>query len=229
MRRATAACVLLLSLALVSAGAGTAATALPPQANAGGASLAELAKQFFIFDAAFSVVDDAHPALDVGAVDCSLGQSGNTWFLETTPDVVGDFERSCSVPTGTKLYVPIFQWVCAEALDLIPVADCLLDADAFMAEIELSLTLDGETLDREALEAYRAQTGIFQLPLAEDSYWEWLTGAELGDSIEFGSDAIGVLLAPLSVGTHVIVVSYSSDTFGFAGSLTYRITVTPGK
>ena len=228
MRRAIAACVLVTCLGLIAASAGAAANVLPPQANAGGGSLSDWAKRFFIFDAAIPVVNDSHPALDAGDVDCSIGQSGNVWFLETTPDVVGDFERRCSIPTGTKLYVPVFQWVCAEALDLIPVAECLPQADAFLQELDLSLTVDGETLDRAALDAYRAATGVFQLPLVEDSYWEWLTGVELADSIEFGSDAIGVLLHPLSVGTHEIVVTYASETFGFGGSLTYRITVTPG-
>jgi len=42
----------------------------------------------------------------------------------------------------------------------------------------------------------------------------------------FASDAIGVLVDDLSTGEHEIVVSWESSDFGFAGSLTYLITVT---
>ena len=226
MRR-TAACMLFCFLALLTVT--SAAAAPPPQSKKGGADLSEWAKRFFVFDASIPVVNGSHPALDEGDVDCSLGQSGKVWFLETAPGVAGDFERRCSIPSGTKLYVPVFQWFCAPELDGIPIADCLVDADAAFADIDVGLTVDGKTLDDAALDAYRAEVDAFDLPLVEDSYWEFTTGLELDDSLEFGADVVGVLLHPLSVGTHVIVVTYGSQAFGFEGSLTYRITVTPGK
>ena len=216
-------------LALFAAAAAGTANVLPPQAKAGGASLSEWAKRFFVFDAAIPVVNGSHPALDDGDVDCSVGQTGNVWFLETAPDIAGSFERRCSIPSGTRLYVPVFQWFCAPEIDGNPVAPCLVEADAAFDEIEVGLTVDGESFDDAALEAYRAETGAFELPLVEDSFWETLTGLELDNSLEFGADVVGVLLHPLSVGAHEIVLTYAADAFGFEGTLTYRITVTPGK
>ena len=154
MRR-TAACLLFCFLALLTVT--TAAAAPPPQAKKGGADLSEWAKRFFVFDASIPVVNGSHPALDVGDVDCSLGQSGKVWFLETAPGIPGDFERRCSIPSGTKLYVPVFQWFCAPELDGIPVADCLVDADAAFADIDVGLTVDGNTLDHRGADAYRAE------------------------------------------------------------------------
>lgn len=223
----------LLALLLVAACALTFQTAVsagvaPPGAMPHGTSLGGWAKGFFLFDGAIPVVDGSHPALDAGDVDCSRGQSGKTWFLETAPSLDGDFERRCTVPTGTTLYVPVFQWFCSP--DIFPgesLDDCLAQADDAFDVVDVALTVDGRTLGDDALEAYRAETGAFTLPLAPANFWEVAFGVELGSSISFAADAIGVPLPPLSVGTHTIVVSVASEEFGFAGALTYVITVAP--
>ncbi|MGZ8783913.1 MAG: hypothetical protein ACXWZB_10505 [Gaiellaceae bacterium] len=200
----------------------------PPTAKSHGANLGEWAKRFFVFDGGVPVVDGSHPALDAGDVDCGLGQSGKVWFLETAPSLVGDYERRCTIPTGTALYVPVFQWFCSP--DLLAgevIAECLAQADGAFGAVELGLSVDGVALDDAALDAYRSRTGTFRLPLAADNYWEVAFGIELGSSITFAADAIGALVTPLSVGTHTIVVSAASEEFGFGGTLTYRLTVAP--
>ena len=151
----------------------------------------------------------------------SLGDWAKRFFL---------FDGAIPVVDGSHpaLYVPIFQWVCSP--DIFPgesIAECLAQADGAFDVVETSLTVDGKTLDDEALEAYRAETGTFTLPLAPDNFWEVAFGVELGSSITFAADAIGVLVSPLSVGTHTIVISAASEEFGFAGELTYGITVAP--
>jgi hypothetical protein len=227
MRKALIVLALVAGCALVFQTAVTAAVA-PPAAKSHGASLGEWAKRFFVFDGAIPVVNGSHPALDAGNVDCGLGQQGKVWFLETAPSLVGDFERRCTIPSGTTLYVPVFQWFCSP--DLIEgevIADCLAQADDVFDQIDVALSVDGFALDDAALEGYRATTGTFQLPLAPVNYWELVFGTELGSSITFAADAIGVLLPPLSVGTHTIVVSAASEELGFGGTLTYRITVAP--
>ena len=228
MKRALTALVLVSTVALLAVQAGG-ANVLPPQANTHGADLGEWAKRYFVFDASIPVVNDSHPGIDVGDVDCSLGQTGKVWFLETSPDIDGDIERRCSIPTGTTLYMPVFQWICFPEVDGVPIPECLAQADDIFAAVEGTLTVDGVTIPYDRLLDYRATTGAFDLPLVEDSFWEWLTGLELGDSMSFASDAIGVLISPLSVGEHEIVLTFSSDAFGFDGSVTYSIDVTPGK
>ena len=200
----------------------------PPTAKSHGASLSEWAKRFFVFDGTIPVVNGSHPALDAGDVDCSLGQSGKVWFLESAPSLEGDFERRCTIPTGTALYVPVFAWVCSpEIFAGESIADCLALADDAFADVEASLTVDGKTLDDAALDGYRAETGTFTLPLAADNFWEFAFGVELGSSISFASDGIGAIVSPLSAGTHRIVISAASEQFGFDGELTYVITVAP--
>ncbi len=171
MRKALLALLLAAVCALMFQTAVSAGVA-PPTAKSHGASLGEWAKRFFAFDGAIPVVNGSHPALEDGAVDCSRGQAGKVWFLETAPSLEGDFERRCTIPTGTALYVPVFQWVCSpEIFAGEPLADCLAQADGAFADVELSLSVDGKTLDDAALEAYRAETGPFTLPLAADNFW----------------------------------------------------------
>jgi hypothetical protein len=60
----------------------------------------------------FSVPASKYPGLAAGgAVDCSVNQSGQVWFLAASPlsssPVIGSFTRSCTVPVGTTLVVPL--------------------------------------------------------------------------------------------------------------------------
>lgn len=231
MKRALLAAALVAGLALASTASGTGpGHILPPTAKSHGLTLEKLTRGFFVFDAAIPVLDGSHPALDVGDVDCGLGQwSRGVWFLETTPDLAGDFERRCTVPKGVTLYVPVFQWFCSEEFDGVPIPECLAQGQEGFDLIDFELKVDGVTLDDAALEAYRVQTGVFELPLVEDSFWEFVVGVELDDSITFASDAIGALVGPLPQGEYEIVVSASSEAFEFAGSLTYKITAAPLK
>lgn len=204
----------------------TRAHVLPPTSRAYGASLAEWAKRYFLFDAAIPVVDGSHPGIDVGDVDCSIGQRGHVWFLETVSELVGEFERRCSVPFGTVLYIPVIQLVCSPEIFGEEAAACLAPANDAYEAVDLTLIVDGVTLEDSELERYRASTGVFDLPLVEDSYWEYFFG-ELPDSVEFASDAVGVLTTPLLFGRHEIVIKFASEAFGIDGTLTYTISVAP--
>ena len=200
---------------------------LPAHSSAHGAGLATWSERFFTWEAALPVVGGSHPGLDLGDVDCSAGQQGPVWFLELPPTLAGDLERRCTIPAGTTLYVPVLQWVCPRQLDGRDVADCLADADWIFGVLDLGLTVDGHTLDNTALQAHRVRTRRFDLMLAADSFWDFFCGCDAGASLDFAADGISALVGPLSVGSHTITVRYASATFGFAGSLTYRLTVTP--
>jgi hypothetical protein len=229
MRRYLIALALIASLALAAQASGTAANDIrPPTAKVEGATLQKLTKRFFIFDGVIPVVDGSHPALDLGEVDCSIGQpSRKLWFLETGPLGNGDFERSCTVAKATTLYVPHLQSTCSPEFDGVPVDECLAGADDIHAAFDLSLTVDGVTLDDDDLEQYRTSTGEFEIPLADDNIWEVFFGTEFGESLTFGSDAIGVLVGPLSVGSHEIVIDSKAEEFGIDSTLTYHLTVVP--
>src|SRR5438067_24588 len=56
----------------------------------------------------FSVPASRNPGLATdGAVDCSVGQSGDVWFLAGSFQSGGTFSRSCAVPVGKALFVPL--------------------------------------------------------------------------------------------------------------------------
>jgi hypothetical protein len=202
--------------------------ALPAHASAHGADLATWMQRFFEWEGRLPVVDGSHPYLDLGDVDCSRGQDGPVWFLELPPTLSGDLERRCAVPVGTAFYVPVLQWVCPPALSGLEVADCLAQADGVFALLDLGLTVDGRALDDDDLAAYRVRTPRFDLAIAADSVWDVFCGCDLGTSLDFAADGIGALIGPLPPGPHTITIRYASEAFGFTGSLTYRLDVTPG-
>ena len=53
---------------------------------------------------------DFHPQLDETGAACDLAQRGNYWFLVGSND--GDVNRSCTVPVGVKLVVPLDNTFC---------------------------------------------------------------------------------------------------------------------
>ena len=56
----------------------------------------------------FSVPASKNPALATnGALDCSVGQSGNVWFLAGQFLSAGTFTRSCTIPAGKALFIPL--------------------------------------------------------------------------------------------------------------------------
>ncbi len=226
MRKLVVLIVLVAGMVLVAQAPGAGGpVAKPPNATVHGATLAEWAERFFAWEASIGVVNGSHPSLDTGDVDCGIEQrSQKVWFLTTFDLFADELERRCTVPTGTMLYVPVIQWICSPDLFGEEVDECLAAAD--FAEIDLSLSVDGRTLDNAALQSYRAVTGAFELPLVEGSLWEQWFG-ELPDSITFGSEAVGALVGPLSAGRHDVVISAACEVCGFDVSFTYELTVSP--
>ncbi len=62
---------------------------------------------------AHSLPAHKHPLLDQGRVDCGQGQHGDLWFIGGTiaPGFVGPsgpIDRTCTIPSGTRLFFPVF-------------------------------------------------------------------------------------------------------------------------
>jgi hypothetical protein len=56
----------------------------------------------------FSVPASKNPGLATnGAVNCSVGQSGDVWFLAGYFLGSGSFTRSCTIPAGKALFIPL--------------------------------------------------------------------------------------------------------------------------
>jgi sugar lactone lactonase YvrE len=189
---------------------------LPPEARVKGRSLAQWHRAFFKWTSAIPTDGpQPHPGLTEGAVDCSYEQRGRVWFLES-----GGVERSCSIPPGTLLYVPVNFWFCLLEVDGIPIADCEEEGDPYLEESVATLTVDGRTID---LGAWRTETGAFTTKLADANIWEFLFGAELGRTTELASDGMGALVL-LAGGPHTVAAGVTFDFDGDGSAETFETT-----
>jgi len=209
---------------------------LPPQSHPYGKTYGEWSAEHWKWT--YSLPADAHPLTDTA--DVSTGQSGPVWFLGGTwapttdldGNLVGIADREVTVPTGKALFFPIVDAEASEA-EGNGTTEAELRATAnFLADnaIGLSCTIDGKVV--EDLSAYRVESPLFTFgPLPENN----LLGLPEVTTTPAVSDGYFVMLAPLSVGEHVIhftgalVFTAEEDGFDFSFSLdiTYRITVSP--
>jgi hypothetical protein len=227
--------VMVSMLALSGAGpaSGAAATASPsPKAVSGsvvippwlavkGRSLADWQRAYFKWTSGIPIDGrQPHPGLTEGQVDCSYAQRGPVWFLEA-----GSVRRTCSVPFGNLLYVPVNFWFCLPEADQIPFPECGAEGDPYLEDTIATLTLDGRRID---LRAWRTDTGRFTLRLADQNIWELLFGGELGRTTNVSSDGMGALVLLLP-GSHTVTAGVTFDFDGDGAPDTvetsYEITV----
>jgi hypothetical protein len=185
---------------------------------------------------AFSLPQDAHPLFDTA--DCSAGQSGKVWFLAGTvgvdvaPGVIlQEAHRSCTIPSGTALFVPILSGFGATIQGVDSLTDEELRAgakaggDAILPE-SLRLVIDGRSVTD--LQDFRVQSPVFTFgPLPENNIF----GAPAGATGRAVIDGYAAMLKPLPVGTHTIqfaaTVVDQSAGITVIEDISYTITVVP--
>jgi hypothetical protein len=116
----------------------------PPDSMVLGKSYAEWSVTWWQWVFSLPVTTPAHPLLATGAVDCSYAQQGQVWFLAGTVEE-GNAVRSCTIPTGTRLFFPVFNaWAdnVAEP-DPFTVSELMERAASFAAAKELHVSVDG--------------------------------------------------------------------------------------
>jgi hypothetical protein len=197
---------------------------LPPWLRVQGKSLVEWQRALFRWTSRIPTDGpQPHPGLAAGEVDCSYGQRGRVWFLET-----GGVERSCSIPFGTIVYVPVNFWFCLPEGDGILFPDCETEGDGYLSEATATLTVDGRRID---LRPWRTDAGRYTLELAEANIWEFFLGGELGPTSELSSDGMGALVL-LGPGRHTVIAGSSFDFDGDGVPETsetrHELTVTTG-
>lgn len=201
-----------------------------------------------------------HPLFD--GEDCSVGQSGQVWFLggrfcETGKEcpLPGTVERSCTIPKGKALFIPI---VNAEdsfveetelaayygTTPLLTIEGMRTFLAGFMDTLtNLQLIVDGISVP-DLKEKFRVQSPVFDFTLPEPLYNgdpdkrnNVFTAIEPGNypAGTYYSQAIGdgfyVMLKPLPPGPHTIHFSGTvpndpqNPDDDFVISMTYNITV----
>jgi hypothetical protein len=203
------------------------ALVMPVQSKVHGRSYGEWSVEWWQW--AFSMPADHNPLTDTA--DCSASQSDHVWFLggsfAAVPQggqVVAIATRTCSVPTGTFLFIPIIN---AEASTLegngTTAAALLAFAQSLQDEARnMSITIDGVAVPHVA--DYRVKSVFTYGPLPANN----LLGQPAGSTSLAAGDGVYVMVKPLNVGEHTIHFHGEAPAFGFLLDITYNITVSPG-
>ena len=174
-------------------------------------SQVEWSEAYLQWIAAFS--RGSSPVSDTTGALCAAKQEGDVWFLATS-DGTGPVERSCSIPAGKTLFVPL-----ATTLERSGNKEPLCETMAHIAAgslthvTRLAMKIDGVPVDN--MESHRIPThdcfalGTRQVPrlIAKTAV----------------ADGWYVMLAPLTPGAHTIVVTGRYDETPL--STTYHLTV----
>ena len=191
---------------------------LPPDAEVAGLDLGEWSVrqwQWFL-----SFPEASNPIFDDTGERCGFGQSGPVFFLAGS--ALGSVERSCTVPEGVDIFVPLGGAECStiepepffgrDEAELRECADEAIEAQGDYYD-QVTLTVDGESVG--SIQDYRASSpmGTFVLPEGN------IFGGPANVVAGFVADGYQAFLSPLSVGEHEIVVSDPQV------SVTYRLTI----
>ena len=183
-----------------------------------------LQRQWWRWDGEF-VVSDGYPGFDETGELCGKSQSGPLWFLAAGSPFLQRTERTCQVPPGKALYLPVALVICSALLgdDPADLQGCASGAfdEALAGGLTMSATLDGRPVSD--ILGYRTQTGMFALTLPDDNGYGVPSG-----SAPAAADGVGLVLLPPRPGTHVVevIVNFGEDP-STAGSL--QVTLVVGK
>jgi len=154
------------------------------------------------------------PVSDTTGARCGARQQGEVWFLAGS-DGTAPIERSCVVPAGRTLFVPVAN-ILERSGNREPVCDSMarLAADNLARHVNaLSMTVDGRDVD--ALAGHRLRSGgCFALGLRQSPPVNAKTAV---------ADGYAVLLRPLQPGTHTLVIQARFDNVPV--STTYHLDV----
>ena len=182
---------------------------LPPVSSAYGHTYAEWSERWWLWYIPQTATSNA-------IADCTLGQSGEVWFLEA-------FGSTCTVPAGKALFFPVVDVECSN-LESAPFfgntpADRSACAKAIIDDTSnLAAEIDG--IPVQNLMAYRFQTPDFNFTAPADN----LNGIPPGSG-QSTADGYYLMLAPLSAGLHTIHFKGTFTAFDFTIDTTYRLLV----
>lgn len=174
-----------------------------------------------------SIPKAENPNFDTTGEFCHVGQEGPVWFV--AGNFGGENTRSCTVPAGKALFIPIFNYVYWAPEDLSFVRDVVAPSQGWdltgLTEEEilrmgvnwasdhataLSVTIDGVAVVDPW--QYRAESSAFSIELSNmlEDY-----GYAPGPRSPNVSDGYWIMLRPLSRGQHTINFS-SAGSYSIA-------------
>ncbi len=204
---------------------------LPPSSNSFGKTYGEWNASWWQW--LFSVPASKNQELMNGAVDCTVGQSGNVWFLAGSFSS-GTFTRSCTIPAGKALFVPLINsWadnICNTPPLTVDQLRALAEGSVIPAK-KLHASIDGSPLLSQ-----RAISPVFSynLPGTTDNVISAAFGIPLPGpcwpSLHVDpavADGFYTMIPPLAAGSHQLNFGGSggSGPMKFTLDMTYNLTV----
>jgi hypothetical protein len=179
----------------------------------------------------FSVPASKNPGLATnGALDCSAGQSGDVWFLAGHFQGSGSFTRSCTIPVGKALVVPLINSWADNVCNSPPLTVPQLHATAASGVIP-AVDLHA-SIDANRLASQRAISPVFSytLPPSPDNVIDAVFGVSLPGPcwpsltvVPAVADGFYIKLPPLTAGSHVL--NFGGSGPGTTLDVTYDLTV----
>ena len=197
------------------AAAGAAPEVVPPRALTEGLTYGEWSALWWQQVAA--IPQAANPLGQKGRVTCRLGR-GKVRFLVGT--LGGNASRSCRVPAGTRLLVPLVNGECSSAEGNGTTAAALLACARGQTDAVSSLnaSVDGQRI--RGLRAFRFASPLFAIDLpAGDVFGK---GPVATPSV---ADGFWLILEPLPAGRHVVRFGGAVAAANFSVQTTYRLQV----
>jgi hypothetical protein len=159
---------------------------------------------------------DISPFNPAAPFDVTTGQTGNVWFLSA---VFGTNERTCTIPKGKNLFLPIANGEWSDLEGFPTEADQRAQANAATDMVVVdSLFCTVDDVPVEDLGTFRHETAQFTF----EAPTPWIFGA-VGGTGHAVDDGYYVMLKKLSPGTHTL---HYGATFDFGGGNTAFIDMT---
>jgi hypothetical protein len=166
-----------------------------------------------------------NPLLDATGEKCAVGQRGPGWFLAGVLSISGTAIRTCSVPEGTALFVPIANTFSAADPPPAPRFSVRELRDFTRSVIDgvtdVLVELDGIPIRN--LDLFRFTSPVFVLTLPPDNIHQ----APPGIYFPAVDEGFYVMLTPLSVGEHMLRIHEENPVFDLVLDVTYHLTVVP--
>lgn len=187
-------------IAIAEAAASNSLNIFPPGSKPYGLSYSEHIENFWKWILAIPAKDS--PRNDVTGERCATGQSNTSSIFYLSPNSGGKSERTCEVPFGKALFIPIMQ---VEYSDLeLPGASVEeLSASAKKDQDSVNylyLKIDDREYKYEDLIKYRTHTGGFETTWPDNA----LFGVVKGGNYTVVADGFYILTEPLAKGNHTI-------------------------
>jgi hypothetical protein len=189
---------------------------------------------------AMSLPTASNPLFDNGA-DCSAGQSGPVWFLGGKFCQNGgtcnytNIRRSCTIPSTKAIYFPILSYEDSAVEESIAENPGSTDAQQIdfmraatytgMDAATVSAWVDGRPIPK-LREKFRSESTVFGFTLPANNILTSIYGTTFPTGPQFPAvdDGWYVMLAPLSVGHHVL--QFAGTNGNFTLSMRYDLNVT---